>query len=145
MLREVYFSACSESNSQQLPPKGAVRQKESPTGRSNKMANLGLTKPVCPKKFSSLSDTKSLTSGVNFSLPKLFIFCGFLMQPKDGKIQTCLIFPAESESLGCAAGGVGLSLTLSASQLVHVPQVRPKGDSPGTGTKRLLFTEDICI
>lgn len=35
------------------------------------MACLGLTKPVCPDKFSFLPDTKSLTSGVKFPLPKL--------------------------------------------------------------------------
>lgn len=41
------------------------------------MAHLGLTKLVCPNKLSFLPDTKSLTSGVNFPLPKCLSFLWF--------------------------------------------------------------------
>lgn len=50
---------------------------ESPLGRRNKMAYLGLAKPFWPYKFSLLPGTKFLTSGVSFPLPKLLSFLWF--------------------------------------------------------------------
>lgn len=67
------FSACSESSSPEAHSEKRNKA-ESPIGRSNRMAYLGLAKPFCPYKFSFLRDTKFLTSGVSFPLPKLFSF-----------------------------------------------------------------------
>lgn len=143
------FSACSESSSQKLLPKREVRQ-ENPTGRSNKMAYLGLAKPFCPNRLSFFPDTKFLTSGGQLPSTRSHVawrFTKWLISPSEStSLLLSTLCPWQLlDSLGRAPPSSGLSLIPSVSQLVHAPQVTPKEYSLGKTMKRFHLAEGICI